>query len=501
MKQKHLFLFIAALCAVLFVSCKRDAYKNAIPANAFVVAEVDIADLALKSDAVANKDRIMNIVRAVTDDRQMQDEIRGMFDNPLSLGINFLKPACLFAFGENSDDLNGGLLFAVSSMSKLKSALNDEDLTAEETDGILYLYDKESLIGGANKHSLLLGISSKTLLLDLLRQNEENSFYGTAASGILKDNSGDIAVMMNTKTLPYDIKREVKDEILSTLKAFDDKEKYADIVDDLQVVANLQFHKGEILLNVLAHSDNELLLKAQENTAKIDKAALAYLPTDDLFAMMACGIDMTSSREEIDRTIAEYTDEIEDGQVRRLISSLVSAVCKLNGTMAVSVKSENIENDPKVVALLPIDKAEVNQLMDDFEEIAEEDLRQMVNLKGNQSITAISTIDDYEFEKASQPFKYAGNAADKYLYAYVGGKKLVDMIYDNYTSSYSYRRYASKEERKSTQMIFDLCYKADYAELYSDSNNRLTLRLALTEDSKNALAVLLNGILDIAEAN
>ena len=76
---------------VMMASCSRSEYKNAIPADAPVVMELDVKDVIKKSDFLVHKGEIADAIESIDDDPALQ-QIAEMLRGTDDFGLDFFSP-------------------------------------------------------------------------------------------------------------------------------------------------------------------------------------------------------------------------------------------------------------------------------------------------------------------------------------------------------------------------------------------------------------------------
>lgn len=470
------------MIALVMSSCAKEAYKQAIPANAPVVVELDLKSVAKKADLVGQKDAISKLLKSLGESDA--DKAASLMENPLDWGIDFLSPAYVFV-GATVD--NGCLLISVKNQKDLIETMKsiDEQLQVEEDGDYMWLSENGALMGVVTKEALLAGtLQEKDQFRKLLEQDKENSFFASEAGQMLTEHRGDITMMLNPTVLSSEVKAmAIKELIPGRAKDIPGVEGAVEQLLKSQLVLNLLCEDGKISLNLISNQSEEA---NRILTSKIDPAVLEQIPADELVEVMAMSVDGKALWGAIAEAIKPFAIMMndEDGKMLDAAGAYVEA---MNGTIAMSVGGKDIEHDPKILALLPAPKAEwdkaVNSLGLPIEEVAK--------VGGDDRYTALSTM-PYTYGSVSAGFDKAKNAKNSYVYAFVDAAPIFQMTLDE-----SKMRALPAEISNQVRGLINL---ADYVELKVEETNQMSLSLLLTDDSQNALALIVSRCLALGQS-
>ena len=152
--KRNVFLWVVVAFALILCSCKKE-YKNAIPSNSLLVAEVNLANVAYKAGLNEKKDAIKQALMPLFETEEEKDDISEIISDPLAFGIDFLNPAYCFMLPQ-LDDPQAFLLFAVRDLKKVKEAFIDGDeCEVVESEGLNWIYLEGSLVGAVSKTTLV----------------------------------------------------------------------------------------------------------------------------------------------------------------------------------------------------------------------------------------------------------------------------------------------------------------------------------------------------------
>lgn len=471
---KHVSMLGLVCMVVMMASCSKSEYKNAIPADAPVVMELDVKDVIKKSDFLAHKGEIADAIESIDDDpafQQIAEMLRGTDD----FGLDFFSPMYVYLLPSLDD---GCFLASVRNRSELTEKIEslDDDMEIKESDGISWLYYDDALLGAVTKRHLLLGSANdKDVYRDLLEQSGDECFFASEAGKFMDSNAGDLTLSVNMDAMPREIFRMIEGEI----DDFVDPESI-EWVKKCQVICNLEFSAGEIALNAFVSNipEDQFTMSSK----KISEEVFNYLPTNDLVGLIAMAIDPQTSNVDL---LRETLEKEFRGEERVMFDKIFDILEDVNGTGVVSVSGNDIENNPELLCLLPIAKENVASFVYDMNNMWGVDIQELgVNIDGNDNYTSITNAPDYNFAPSAK-FEYSSSAKTAYVYAYLDIDPFVDMAFDEMM------RYASYAERKTYEKIKEMLDEADYMELKVEEMAEASLALVLKSHNKNSLEVLL----------
>ena len=149
MRQIKHCLFLLSVLLLSLTSCSKDeAYKNALPADAFSVCSFDIKSMAKKA-GTDNKDAELRnrLAGMLSDSEDAEAYYKELIDHPSKSGIDLTSPAYLFS----NEKVDVGYLLRVNDKDKLEACVNkirkfhDKDAAAlKAEDGIFFDIDEDS---------------------------------------------------------------------------------------------------------------------------------------------------------------------------------------------------------------------------------------------------------------------------------------------------------------------------------------------------------------------
>lgn len=471
---KHVSMLGLVCMVVMMASCSKSEYKNAIPADAPIVMELDVRDVIKKSDFLAHKGEIADAIESIDDDPALQ-QIAEMLRGTDDFGLDFFSPMYVYLLPSLDD---GCFLASVRNSSELTEKIEslDNEMEIKKSDGISWLYYDDALLGAVTKRHLLIGSANdKDVYRDLLEQSGDECFFASEAGKFMDSNAGDLTLSVNMDAMPREIFRMIEREI----DDFVDSESI-EWVKKCQVICNLEFSAGEIALNAFVSNVPEDQFTMPNK--KISEEVFNYLPTNDLVGLIAMAIDPQTSNVDL---LKETLEKEFRGEERVMLNQIFDILEDVNGTGVVSVSGNDIENNPELLCLLPIAKENVASFVYDMNNMWGVDIQELgVNIDGDDNYTSITNAPDYNFAPSAK-FEYSSSAKTAYVYAYLDIDPFVDMAFDEKMG------YASYAERKTYEKIEEMLDEADYMELKVEEMAEASLALVLKSDNKNSLEVLL----------
>ncbi|MCD8235459.1 MAG: DUF4836 family protein [Prevotellaceae bacterium] len=291
MKTIRLFL---VLCVALCVasSCKKSEYVNLIPADATLVAAVDLKKMAEKGDAANSKllgmmNSYMGLVVSGSDKEKMEE----MMSDPNRTGLDFTLPVYFF---KTVNDC-AGMVMSINSESRFEDFVNllsEQGLCSRpvERDGLKWSSLLEDIDFAYDGNSVLLlmsldeegGAMSKVEINELYASEEENSFQATTHFDKMSEQKKDVVIYSNLGVLPASLAKKMKVFLPSDVR-----------ISDVDVMASLDFSAGKAVLQAELYSENEkvqqILSRRSDNFKRIEGRYIDS-PAKDFFVWGCCGV-------------------------------------------------------------------------------------------------------------------------------------------------------------------------------------------------------------------
>ena len=316
MRQIKHCLFLLSVLLLSLTSCSKDeAYKNALPADAFSVCSFDIKSMAKKA-GTDNKDAELRnrLAGMLSDSEEAEAYYKELIDHPSKSGIDLTSPAYLFS----NEKVDVGYLLRVDDKDKLEACVNkirkfhDKDAAAlKAEDGIFFDIDEDStepedveydeseydvieetsdttahqssistyhvsgnvkLYAFNDKAFISLNTSESTieetkqLAKQYLSQTKDKSYVATPAFRDLKDQKGDIrGVLSMAKFLDSSYGKSMTENIVglsdaTNIDGIDMKKCY--------MLYSVSFETGEVVGTMTYGSEDKEILKKLKKLAE-----------------------------------------------------------------------------------------------------------------------------------------------------------------------------------------------------------------------------------------
>ena len=340
MRQIKHCLFLLSVLLLSLTSCSKDeAYKNALPADAFSVCSFDVKSMAKKA-GTDNKDAELRnrLAGMLSDSEEAEAYYKELIDHPSKSGIDLTSPAYLFS----NEKVDVGYLLRVDDKDKLEACVNkirkfhDKDVALKAENGIFFDIDEDStepkdVKYDESEHDVIEGISdttahqpsdstyhvsgnvtlyafndkafislntsestieeTKQLAKQYLSQTKDKSYVATPAFRDLKKQEGDICgVLSMTKFLDSSYGKSMTANIagLSDATNFDGID-----MKKCYMLYSVSFETGEVVGTMTYGSEDKEILKklkklAEEVSPKsVQDDLVKYLPKDSYITAAA----------------------------------------------------------------------------------------------------------------------------------------------------------------------------------------------------------------------
>ncbi len=482
-------LLLSVLVAFALVGCKNE-YRKVIPSDAVLVSELNLGKMAVKADLPNQKEAFMQFMQEVQMDNELLEEVQELVNNPRQTGIDFMNPMYAFVCMIDKQP-TPFFLMPVSNKKKLIDALDDDDykLTFSEEDKMTFFRMDSEFGGVITDKVLLMGMASSNTLKQLLsKENTDNNFFDTEAGQFMNSHKGDIALEFNAAAIPANAKEVIWQLIVEEDQALAQTPQVKEAYDKLmesQLMANLNFDKGAIRMGLFARTNEDIV---SYNAKKIDEAYFDYLPSEQLLCVAALGLDGAAYWQMAGETLKPYME----GEMAPVMQVVADYIQTLNGTAAVAAYAQESIDDPSVTIVLPSPKKAMDEMLNAFEE----EMPRTLAYAGDEKITVISTDKNYQMQKNTQrPYKVKGSDM---LYAYANMSLFTDIVEKEVAAQESGRANYLRTYRKNYyESLINFFRQADYVELNAERNNELNLTLTMTDNTRNALAIVVARGLDV----
>ena len=341
MRQIKHGLFLLSVLLLSLTSCSKDeAYKNALPADAYSVCSFDLTSMAKKAGITNSKEGELqkHLIEKLSDSEENEAYYKELIQHPSKSGIDLKSPLFLFS----NEKVSLGYLLRVDDKDKLEACVNkirkfhDKDAAAlKAEDGIFFDIDEDStepkdVKYDESEHDVIEGISdttahqpsdstyhvsgnvtlyafndkafislntsestieeTKQLAKQYLSQTKDKSYVATPAFRDLKKQEGDICgVLSMTKFLDSSYGKSMTASIagLSDATNFDGID-----MKKCYMLYSVSFETGEVVGTMTYGSEDKEILK------KLKKLAEEVSPKsvqDDLIKLLPKDSYMTAA--------------------------------------------------------------------------------------------------------------------------------------------------------------------------------------------------------------
>lgn len=272
MRQIKHCLFLLSVLLLSLTSCSKDeAYKNALPADAFSVCSFDIKSMAKKA-GTDNKDAELRnrLAGMLSDSEEAEAYYKELIDHPSKSGIDLKSPLFLFS----NEKVSLGYLLRVDDKGKLEACVNklrkfrNKDAAAlKAEDGIFFDIDEDStepkdVKYDESEHDVIEGISD-TIALQALQPSDSTyhvsgnvTLYAFNDKAFISLNTSE-STIEETKQLAKQYLSQTKDKSYVATPAFRDlKKQEGDICGVLSMTKFLDSSYGKSMTaNIAGLSD------------------------------------------------------------------------------------------------------------------------------------------------------------------------------------------------------------------------------------------------------
>ena len=221
MRQIKHCLFLLSVLLLSLTSCSKDeAYKNALPADAFSVCSFDIKSMAKKA-GTDNKDAELRnrLAGMLSDSEEAEAYYKELIDHPSKSGIDLTSPAYLFS----NEKVDVGYLLRVDDKDKLEACVNkirkfhNKDVALKAEDGIFFDIDEDStepkdVKYDESEHDVIEGIS------DTIALQPSDSTYHVSGNVTLYAFNDKAFISLNTSESTIEETKQLAKQYLSQTK-------------------------------------------------------------------------------------------------------------------------------------------------------------------------------------------------------------------------------------------------------------------------------------------
>jgi len=479
---------VVMVAIVVFSSCgSKSDYKGAIPADAPVVVEIDMQSLTLKSNILSYKDMVADMLEgsAPANDLIMKfaDELRKADDG----GMNFNTPVYFFTVPQ----LDGW--FIVTAVKRKQEVLDlllsirqmNISIIEDESQGVSWLETDRTRIGVLTDEMLLVGVTEQPdLFMQLMKCN--GGFFDSKMGKALISHNGDITLMLNVPAMSDKAQRQLEKFLRKAWNEIPgDASMPANVMQEvrkLQIVTNIRFLKGQIVLNLFDASDKDTPEIFQPITAEV----FDHVPSQGLMALVAIGLDgqktSTYLNDELNANAASIPNDMRVGL--RMVSNFIK---DMNGTTVLAVTEDNFSNKPGIIGWLPIPQKRSEFIVN----LLQQQAGLSICLTGDESYSVLSNLPSYRYNAVKQPFNMADRAASSLVYVYFDVNRLLNKVLEEK------RRVIAPDRLKLFEAFVEYVNNLDFAEMKMDNYKEVSFILTLKDNTRNSLDLLITGAFEL----
>ena len=282
-------LSVLTVLIVFLTACSRTSeYTNVIPADASVVASINLKPLASKAglndkENETAKQKVLEALKSGMNAATFQ-QLEKVMKNPSESGIDIESPFYVFS---SSSFPYPTVVGKVSNEDNLHASL---DMMAKEqicqpiseADGYSFTTMTGSLLAFNSSTVLVVNVSgttqtekAKEAITNLLKQTADNSIVKSGAFQKMEKQKSDINFLASMEAIPATYRNQISMGLPTEVKT-----------EDITLVGGLNFEKGKIALKTENYTENEavkaLIKKQMESFGKANNTFVKYFPSSTL---------------------------------------------------------------------------------------------------------------------------------------------------------------------------------------------------------------------------
>ena len=265
--RKIIVVFLTLLAVLSFSSCTNTDYQNVIPADATLVAKLDVKALAEKGDLAHSRAvDVMKGYLALVVSSKDQKQAKAYIDDPMSMGLDLSMPLYFFMVGNeqmgltakvaDEDAVKDFLLLLHKQHLASKPVEKHEQMCGTLLDEITYMYDGKTflLLASMDKGG---GARQGQLAQQLMNQKEKQSFVTTDAYDKMNETDKDFVCYSNLAALPAEWAKSAMRLLPKQVKR-----------SDVEAISSIHFEQGKAVLQVALMGKSAAVQKLMDETAK-----------------------------------------------------------------------------------------------------------------------------------------------------------------------------------------------------------------------------------------
>lgn len=282
-------LSVLTVLIVFLTACsKTSEYTNVIPADASVVASINLKSLASKAglndkENETAKQKVLETLKSGMNAATFQ-QLEKVMKNPSESGIDIESPFYVFS---SSSFPYPAIVGKVSNEDNLHTSL--DVMTKEqicqpvsEADGYSFTTMNGILLAFNNSTVMIVTVNgtsqtekAKKGITDLMKQTADNSIVKCGAFQKMEQQKSDVNFFASMKTIPATYRSQASMGLPAEVKP-----------EDITLVGGLNFEKGKIALKSENYTENDavkaLLKKQMESFGKANNTFVKYFPSSTL---------------------------------------------------------------------------------------------------------------------------------------------------------------------------------------------------------------------------
>ena len=282
-------LSVLTVLIVFLTACsKTSEYTNVIPADASVVASINLKSLASKAglndkENETAKQKVLEALKSGMNAATFQ-QLEKVMKNPSESGIDIESPFYVFS---SSSFPYPAIVGKVSNEDNLHTSL--DVMTKEqicqpvsEADGYSFTTMNGILLAFNNSTVMIVTVNgtsqtekAKKGITDLMKQTADNSIVKCGAFQKMEQQKSDVNFFASMKTIPATYRNQASMGLPAEVKP-----------EDITLVGGLNFEKGKIALKSENYTENDavkaLLKKQMESFGKTNGTFAKYFPASTL---------------------------------------------------------------------------------------------------------------------------------------------------------------------------------------------------------------------------
>ncbi|WP_336527445.1 DUF4836 family protein, partial [Bacteroides acidifaciens] len=282
-------LSVLTVLIVFLTACsKTSEYTNVIPADASVVASINLKSLASKAglndkENETAKQKVLEALKSGMNAATFQ-QLEKVMKNPSESGIDIESPFYVFS---SSSFPYPAIVGKVSNEDNLHTSL--DVMTKEqicqpvsEADGYSFTTMNGILLAFNNSTVMIVTVNgtsqtekAKKGITDLMKQTADNSIVKCGAFQKMEQQKSDVNFFASMKTIPATYRSQASMGLPAEVKP-----------EDITLVGGLNFEKGKIALKSENYTENDavkaLLKKQMESFGKTNGTFAKYFPASTL---------------------------------------------------------------------------------------------------------------------------------------------------------------------------------------------------------------------------